>query len=138
MALEDLGLVSAIRWYAETHLEEQGVETKIEEDRREVRLPPHLEVALFRIVQEAINNITRHAGAKHAYIRLSFRDSLACVRVADDGKGFDVDSFLGAGSSDFSFGLLGMQERTRLLNGRLDIRSERGKGTQVIVEVPIN
>ncbi|MBI2858335.1 MAG: HAMP domain-containing protein [Chloroflexi bacterium] len=136
-ALEDLGLVPAIRWYAETHLQEQGVKTTIEADHPEVRLPQHLEVALFRIVQEAINNIGRHAKAEHAEIRLSFHDSAACVLVADDGKGFDVDRVLGTGSSDLSFGLLGMQERTRLLNGRLDIRSEEGKGTQIVVEVPI-
>ncbi|MBI2854781.1 MAG: HAMP domain-containing protein [Chloroflexi bacterium] len=138
LALEDLGLVPAIRWYAETHLEEQGVRTTVEVNHQEVRLPPHLEVALFRIVQEAINNIVRHAEARHARIELSFHDSVASVLVADDGKGFNVDRVFGTGtgSSDLSFGLLGMQERTRLLNGRLDIRSEQGKGTQVVVEVP--
>ena len=137
LALEDLGLVPAIRWYAETHLQEHGVETTVEADQPEVRMPPHLEVALFRIVQEAINNIAKHAEARHARIRLSFRDSVACVLVSDDGKGFHVDSMVGPGSSDVSFGLLGMEERARLLNGRLDIRSEAGKGTQVIVEAPI-
>lgn len=138
LALEDLGLVSAIRWYAERHLEEQGVKTAVETDQPEIRLPAHLEVALFRIVQEAINNISRHASAAHVRIRLFFRDSVACVQVTDDGKGFDVEEFLGSGSSGSSFGLSGMQERTRLLNGRLHIHSGQGKGTRVVVEVPLS
>jgi len=135
MALEDLGLVPAIRWYAETHLQQQGVTTAIELDQPAVRLPPHMEVALFRIAQEAINNIAKHAEAQRATIRLFFRDSAVRIAVADDGRGFDVDRVLA--SAGESVGLMGMQERTRLLSGRFDIRSEEGKGTQVTVEVPV-
>ncbi|MDP2660139.1 MAG: sensor histidine kinase, partial [Dehalococcoidia bacterium] len=137
LALEDLGLAPAIRWYAETHLQEQGVQTTIEVDQPAARLPSHLEIALFRIAQEAINNIARHACARQARVQLFFRNSTARVLVADDGKGFDVARVLGPGPSGQSVGLLGMQERTRLLNGRIDIHSEEGKGTQLIVEVPI-
>ncbi|MBI2847297.1 MAG: HAMP domain-containing protein [Chloroflexi bacterium] len=137
MVLEDLGLVPAIRWYAETHLQEQGVETTVEVEQLAVRLPPHLEITLFRIVQEAVNNIARHARARQAHIRLLFHDSAACIVVADDGKGFNVERVLGPHPSVQSVGLLGMQERARLLNGRLDIRSEEGKGTQITVDVPI-
>lgn len=135
MALEDLGLVPAIRWYAESHLQEKGVETTIELDRPAMRLPPHLEVALFRIAQEAINNIARHAEAERATIRLFFSGSAVRIAVADDGRGFDVDQALASTAS--SVGLMGLQERTRLLNGRIDIRSEIGHGTQLTVEVPI-
>jgi len=136
MALEDLGLVPAIRWYAETHLQEHGVTTAIELDQPAVRLPPHMEVALFRITQEAINNIAKHAGAQRATIRLFFRDSAVRIAVTDDGRGFDADRVLA--SAGGHVGLLGMQERTRLLSGRMDIRSEEGKGTQVTVEVPVS
>lgn len=134
MALDDLGLVPAIRWYAETHLHQEGVTTMIESDRPAVRLAPHLEVALFRIAQEAINNIAKHAEAKQATIRLFFSDSAVRIAVADDGRGFDVD--LALASAGNSVGLIGLQERTRLLNGRMDIRSAVGRGTQLTVEVP--
>ncbi|MBI2866596.1 MAG: HAMP domain-containing protein [Chloroflexi bacterium] len=136
-ALEDLGLVPAIRWYAETHLQERGVKTAVEVDQPAVRLPAHLEVALFRIVQEAINNVAKHSHARQAHIRLFFYDSVARIVVADDGQGFNVASVFRPSPSGQSVGLLGMQERTRLLGGRMDIHSEEGKGTQITVEVPI-
>ena len=136
MALEDLGLVPAIRWYAESHLQERGVTTTIELERPAMRLPPHVEVTLFRIAQEAINNIARHAMAERATIRLFFSDAAVRITVADDGRGFDVDRALASTGS--SVGLIGLQERTRLLNGRLEIRSEAGRGTQLTVEVPLS
>jgi len=135
MALEDLGLVPAIRWYAESHLQEEGVATTIELDRPAVRLAPHLEVALFRIAQEAINNIARHAEARRATIRLDFSDTAVHIAVSDDGRGFDVDRTLASASS---IGLIGLQERARLLNGRMAIRSEAGRGTRLSVDVPIS
>lgn len=136
MALEDLGLVPAIRWYAETHLQEQGVRTTIDPGRvPAARLEPHLEVALFRIAQEAINNVARHAEAQRATISLAFTDGSVRIAVADDGRGFDVEHAMA--SPGDSVGLMGVQERARLLNGRMEIRSERGKGTLMTVEVPI-
>jgi signal transduction histidine kinase len=134
MALEDLGLVPAIRWYAESHLQEKDVTTAIELDRPALRLAPHLEVALFRIAQEAINNIARHAEARRATIRLDFSDKAVRITVTDDGRGFDVERALASGGS---IGLIGLQERARLLSGRMDIRSQAGRGTQLTVEVPI-
>ncbi|MBI2847928.1 MAG: sensor histidine kinase, partial [Chloroflexi bacterium] len=137
MALEDLGLVSAVRWYAESHLEEQGVKMTVEVDAPSVRLPPHLETSLFRIIQEAINNIARHAQAQEAHIRLLLRGSTARIEVSDDGKGFDVEKVLRPQFSGQGVGLLGIQERAYLLGGRFDIHSHPGQGTQIIVEVPI-
>lgn len=137
MILDDLGLGSAIRWYAETHLEEQGVEVCVEIDQRPTRLPKHMEVSLFRVIQEALNNIARHASARHAHVRLVIRDSMASAAVADDGAGFDVERVLGPDAPIESVGLLGMQERVRLLNGVLDIRSRQGEGTTLTVEIPI-
>jgi len=135
MALEDLGLVPAIRWYAESHLQEEGVTTTIELERPAVRLAPHLEVALFRIAQEAINNIAKHAEATQATIRLDFSGTAVRIAVSDDGRGFDVDRALASAGS--SIGLIGLQERTRLLNGRMEVHSEVGRGTRLTVEVPI-
>ncbi|MBI2852490.1 MAG: sensor histidine kinase [Chloroflexi bacterium] len=137
IALEDLGLVPAIRWYAESHLQERGIQTAIETHQLAARLPEHLEISLFRIVQEAINNIARHARAQQASIRLLLQNSVARIEVTDDGQGFNVEDVLKPHLSGRGVGLMGMQERARLLGGRFNIRSEPGKGTHVTVEVPI-
>ncbi len=137
MVLDDLGLGPAIRWYAETHLEERRVEVSVEIDPRAARIPKHVEVSLFRVVQEAVSNLARHAQAQHAHIRLTCPDSMVSVVIADDGAGFDVERVLGPGAPIESVGLLGMQERVRLLNGKLDIHSRIGGGTIVAVEIPI-
>ena len=135
-ALDDLGLGPAIRWYVETHLEERGVAATVEIDQRVSRLPEHIEVSLFRVIQEAVNNIGKHAHAKHAHVRLAQRDSKVSVVVADDGKGFNVDRAMDPGAHAKNVGLLGMRERIGLLNGTLEIRSQEGKGTEISIEVP--
>lgn len=137
MVLDDLGLGPAIRWYAETHLEEQGVAATVDLEQPTTRLPKHIEVSLFRVVQEAVNNIAKHARARQAHIRLAFQGSTATVVITDDGKGFDPERVLGPRAPVESVGLLGMQERVRLLSGRIHIRSQEGKGTEVAVEIPI-
>lgn len=137
--LDDMGLLPAIRWYAETTLGDAGVAVEIEVDQAPPRLPAHIEVALFRIVQEAITNIAKHAEARHVTIRLSFDGDGVTVGVADDGRGFDVDRALGlTAPGTESVGLLGMQERVRLLNGRMEIHSTEGGGTSVSVRAPID
>ncbi len=135
--LDDLGLEPAIRWYVETHLEEQGVAAVVEVDHPTPRLPKYIEVALYRVVQEAVNNITKHANAKHAHVRLAFPDSTVSVVITDDGRGFDVDQVVGPDRPVKSVGILGMQERVGLLNGRIQIRSQEGKGSEVSIEIPI-
>jgi signal transduction histidine kinase len=97
-----------------------------------------MEVALFRIAQEAMTNVAKHASARHAWIAVHLADAVATVRVTDDGHGFDVARALGHdGADDESVGLVGMQERVRLLNGRLEITSEPGRGTTVLVSAPV-
>lgn len=136
--LDDLGLIPAIRWYCETYLAAQGIEVAITADKAPSRLPSHIEVAMFRIVQEAVNNIARHSSAEHAGIEISFSDEVVRVVVSDDGKGFDAAGALDpAAKASESVGLLGMQERVHLLGGRLDIRSMAGAGTSIVVEVPV-
>jgi signal transduction histidine kinase len=136
--LDDMGLLPAIRWYCETYLTDAGIEVAIEADQAPQRLPAHIEVALFRIVQEAIANVAKHAQAHHVDVRVGVRDGTITVAVADDGRGFDVDRALGQAGPLESVGLLGMQERVRLLNGRLEIRSREGAGTLVLVEAPLS
>lgn len=136
--LDDMGLLPAIRWYSESTLGDLGVGVTIDAEQPPPRLPGHIEVALFRIVQEAITNVAKHADARHVTIRVGFDDATVTVSVADDGRGFDVDRALG--QSEFgteSVGLLGMQERVRLLNGQMEIHSTEGGGTTVLVHAPV-
>ena len=136
--LDDMGLLPAIRWYAESTLAEAGVEVAIEADTPASRLPDHMETALFRIAQEAMTNVAKHARAHHATIALRVDDATAMVSVSDDGRGFEVADALGRGGADeASVGLVGIQERVRLLNGRLEITSTPGHGTTIRVTAPI-
>lgn len=137
--LDDMGLLAAIRWYSESYLGSRGVEVAIAAAQPLPRLPSHREVALFRIVQEAITNVAKHAEAQHVQIELAARDGTMTVRVRDDGRGFDVARALGQTDvSRESVGLLGMQERVRLLNGHLDLRSAPDAGTTLTIEVPLS
>lgn len=136
-ALDDLGLVPALRWYCESTLTEHGVIATVEGALPGGRLPPHTEVAVFRIVQEALNNIARHAEAQQASVHLDLQDNALRITVTDDGRGFDVEDALARSDDGGSVGLIGMLERVKLLDGRMEIRSSVGAGTTVIVEVPI-
>jgi signal transduction histidine kinase len=135
--LDDMGLVSAARWLAENNLEPAGVAVEFRTVGKARRLAPDLEVTLFRVIQEAMNNITRHAGARKARVVLNFRKASIVVQVSDDGRGFDVDEAINAKDRPRGLGLLGMRERVELVNGTIDIRSEPGGGTLIEVKIPI-
>jgi signal transduction histidine kinase len=137
--LDDMGLIAAIRWYCEAYLGDGLVEVTVEGEQPPSRLPGHIEVTLFRIAQEAINNVAKHADARHVRVGLSFGGDTVTVSVADDGKGFDVERALGGqGHGLESVGLLGMQERVNLLNGSMEIRSSVGGGTVIVVQAPVS
>ncbi|MDP2948216.1 MAG: GAF domain-containing sensor histidine kinase [Chloroflexota bacterium] len=135
--LDDLGLVSAVRLYAQSHLEPLGVAFTLEAERMHDRLAPHLEVALFRILQEAINNCARHARAEHVRVRLEHVDGEVRGTVEDDGVGFDVWATLKGKREKAALGLLGMRERAALIGGSLDIESEPGRGTRLRLRLPL-
>jgi signal transduction histidine kinase len=136
-ALDDLGLVPAIRSYAETTLESRGIAVTIEAANLP-RLGSHIEVAVFRILQEALTNVARHARADTARVVLAADSEVLVVAVEDNGIGFDVDRGLGRSSGgDASFGLLGMQERVRLLGGEIAISSGPNSGTRIVIRIPL-
>jgi two-component system sensor histidine kinase UhpB len=135
--LDDLGLVPAIRWLCEANLADRGIEVWIEAQQEGIRLPAHIEVTLFRIIQEAVSNIARHAGAAHVRVGLIVTDGSARVTIVDDGAGFDVARTIGPAGSDGSVGLVGMQERVGLLGGTIEIRSGAETGTEIVVDVPL-
>ncbi|MBM2825647.1 MAG: Histidine kinase [Dehalococcoidales bacterium] len=136
-ALDDLGLVAAIRSYAQANLEDAGIKVQFESKGLNGRLSATLEIALFRIVQEALHNITKHAEAHHVRIHLEAEAAKVTAIVEDDGKGFNVDAvFKPRKSGRSSFGLLGIQERAALLGGVVTIESKAGQGTRLVVKIP--
>jgi signal transduction histidine kinase len=102
------------------------------------RLDPRLETALFRIAQEAVNNILRHAQASEVRIVLCLDGGELCLRVEDDGRGFDVRRITEQALSQRRLGLLGMKERADLVGGRIVVDSAPGKGTRLEVRVPLD
>jgi signal transduction histidine kinase len=131
-SLDDFGLVAALthyvkRWSEHFHVPTQLQATGMGSDR----LTSELETALYRITQEALNNIAKHARAKHASILLDQRPDRVSVIVEDDGAGFDP------GEPSERFGVVGMRERAALLGGTLDIESRPGIGTTVVARIPL-
>jgi len=135
--LDDLGLLSAIRWYAGNRLEPLGIQARVEVTGEERKLSPQVEIALFRVVQEAINNIVKHAEAHSVVLSVEFKESSIVIEVEDDGKGFDVDAVSLIPDKAQGVGLLGMRERVALLEGKLHIESKPGKGTHLTMEIPL-
>ena len=135
--LDDLGLIPAVRWYAESKLEPLGLRFLTEVEGIERRLDPRVEAALFRILQEALNNIARHAKAQNVVITFTFAADRLSIEVEDDGEGFDVSEVEGATDRTRGLGLLGMRERASLLGGSLRIESQPGAGTVIQVLVPL-
>lgn len=135
--LDDLGLLSALRWYAEERLRPLGVRVRVEISGAERRLPAQVETALFRVVQEAVTNIAKHAEAENAVLSIDFGDSAILIEIEDDGKGFDVQAFARSTDKGRGLGLLGMRERITLLGGSISIDSEPGGGTRLKIEVPL-
>lgn len=136
--IDDLGLAAAIRWLAESNLEVAGIKTNFKVIGQEIRLTSELETALFRVIQEAISNIARHAHAKSVNIRLYFRKRAVRLRVRDDGCGFDVNEAITSKDRPRGLGLLGMKERIGLVNGTVNISSRPGGGTEIDIEIPFN
>ena len=135
--LDDLGLLSAIRWYAERPLEPRGVAVRCEFSGFWRRLMPELETALFRVVQEAITNIAKHSGAETVLIQCLERDDRIAIEIEDDGQGFSPESLPPPAARERGLGLLGMRERIQLFGGTIEIDSAPGSGTRIVVSVPL-
>jgi signal transduction histidine kinase len=136
IVLDDLGLVAALRSYADQVLSPRDVEWQVAVQGCARRLPPELEITLFRIVEEAINNVANHAGAHQVNLTLGFRDESVQVTVQDDGCGFNVPSRFEPVEAWRGLGLLGMQERTLLAGGSFRIESQPGCGTCMVIQIP--
>jgi signal transduction histidine kinase len=131
-ALDDFGLVPALERLVQTFTEATEIDLQLEASLGAERLPREVETTLYRIVQEALTNIVKHARARNVSILLVRRDGTATAVIEDDGRGFDPDAAGGDG-----LGLLGMRERVELLDGRLKVESSPSAGTTLVVEVPL-
>lgn len=136
--LDDMGLVPALEWLADDLAEQDGIEARVEVDGTLPRLSEEGQLLLFRIAQEALRNIGKHSGASEATLSLRAYGDRLEMRVVDNGEGFTLPKAVGDLAATGKLGLLGMHERARLLGGTLDIRSERRKGTTVVVELPVS
>jgi len=135
--LDDLGLPSALRTCAYDCLKLAGIEVHMEIVGQETRLPPEVEITIFRIAQEAIANIAHHAKAESAFISLEFKNNSAVIQVEDDGIGFDLSQKLNSDEPERHMGLLGMKERADLIGGTLVIETKPSSGTRIAAEIPI-
>lgn len=136
--LDDLGLTPALRWYAETRLQNEGMGILWNIKGAERRLPPEVETALFRIGQEAITNIAKYANASEVHIGLAFDENQVVLEIADNGVGFNIEELLShPPENGRGLGLLGMRERAELLRGKFEVASTLGSGTHIRVELPI-
>lgn len=136
--LDHLGLVPAIRSLAKSRLESVGVRVTLYEDGPTRRLSLEMETALYRVVQEAITNISRHAAARNVIITCVFTEAWVNICVEDDGIGFDINGLMLEQDSPRGLGLLSIQERLELLGGQMEILTRPGNGTQLFVRVPIS
>jgi two-component system sensor histidine kinase UhpB len=136
--LDDLGLVPALRGQVQAFIERSGIKADLDISGNIRRLSPDLETIIFRIVQEGLTNVSKHAGANATYIDLSFGEEALNLSISDDGHGFDVDATLRSAPSDLrAWGLLGMQERVALADGTFEISSNSGEGTTIEIEIPL-
>jgi signal transduction histidine kinase len=133
--LDALGLVPSLRRYAERFTAYSGIACELRAEGEPYRLPPDVEIALYRILQEALQNVSVHSGARRARVQLVFGPHRLRLSVDDDGRGFSLEEFQRNGVGHF--GLLGMRERAEGLGGELIVQTRPGVGTHVAVSVPI-
>jgi signal transduction histidine kinase len=137
-ALDDLGLQTALANYSERWTERSGIEVDFHAADSDVgRLPEEAETAIYRVVQEALTNVLRHAGARRVSVVLLRSAGQAVAVVEDDGVGFDTESVTAPAGDGRRLGLLGMRERVALVGGTLTIESLPGRGTTVIARIPL-
>jgi signal transduction histidine kinase len=132
--LDDLGLMPALDWLFKRYLKQTGIRVHFKHSFVRRRLPSQLETAAFRIVQEALTNIARHAGVQEASVRLWLDEDILGVQIEDAGVGFDGEQTLARHASS---GVAGMKERAQMLGGEFTLEAKPGKGTRLTVELPL-
>ena len=135
--LDHLGLAAVLRDTGRQFADRTGVAVKLVCAPLTKRLPADTELTLYRILQEALKNVERHARARHVIVRLGQQDAFVQLVINDDGTGFDPDRNLAGRAGKGAFGLLGMRERASYVGGALEVKSSRRSGTEITVRVPL-
>ncbi|MFP4975382.1 sensor histidine kinase [Paenibacillus sp. CN-4] len=138
MALDDLGLIPTLRKYVHDYEEKTKIRTVFETKGKEHRLSSAMEAAVYRLVQEALTNVAKHAFASYVIVEITYQAQLIKIVVNDNGRGFNVEKMRREQNSRESFGLVGMKERVELLEGRMEIESAENQGTKIIIHIPTN
>jgi two-component system, NarL family, sensor histidine kinase UhpB len=134
--LDDLGLAAALRSHLDRQARVAGLYAHFEAEDAPQDLAPDAETACFRVAQEAINNVLRHARARNLWVRLFTAGGRLAISVRDDGRGFDLDSVRARAANGASLGLIGMEERMALAGGSFELRSSPGQGTVLLATFP--
>lgn len=140
MALDDLGFLAAVEQLVKRYNERDMMEIQLTVEGKEVQVVPHVKTGLFRIVQEALNNVLHHAGVKKATLRIHYAEGGISILLEDKGKGFNTEllnSRGNAGEAYEHFGILGMKERAAIVGAQLTVTSAPGKGTKVHLNLPL-
>ena len=136
-ALDDLGLLPALRWYVKEYQKKCSIDVEFHATGFKERLPAEMETALYRIVQECLTNTAKHANANRVTITLKEETDRVYARITDDGEGFDYEALLKTPGQERGLGLAGMHERAVLLDGTLNIHSTSDRGTIIEVSIPL-
>jgi two-component system sensor histidine kinase DegS len=136
MALDDLGLTPTLRKYVQDFEDKSNIQTHFELVGKEIRLPSAMEVGIFRLVQEALANVMKHSSATNVSITLAYQRNMVKICVSDNGIGFDAAQLESAHKDGTHYGLIGMKERVKLLEGRMEIRSVINGGTRIEITIP--
>ena len=135
--LDDLGLVIALRWYIRAYAKRTGIKLNFRADSMVEQLESEPKTVIYRLVQESLTNVFKYANASRAEVVIRKTNNGIRLTVKDDGKGFEPDQ-LDLGSKDKSgLGLMGMQERLRLVNGQFAVKSAPGEGTTIRALIPL-
>jgi signal transduction histidine kinase len=135
--LDDLGLIPALRWHLDRYTQRTGTAVHFTADPATGRPPPEIETVCFRVTQEALTNVARHAQARQAWVDLRQSSDELRLTIRDDGTGFDARAARARAARGGSFGLLGMEERVLLIGGKIEIDSGPGKGTEIRISFPL-
>lgn len=139
MALDDLGLVPTLRKFVQDFEEKTRIRTNLEIVGKECRLPSAMEVAVYRLVQEAFSNAQKHSNASYVSLEITYQRQMVKIFIQDNGEGFNLDQLeLRVNRTGTHFGLIGMRERVELLEGRMEIQSDISAGTRITILIPVS
>ncbi len=137
MMLDDLGLVPTLKQYIQDFEEKSKLSTNFTVMGHETRLPSYSEVTIFRMIQELLTNVQKHAHATYVQVSLDFQDRVVVATVEDDGSGFDLNEVQSDAQPRRGLGLATIRERTEMLGGTVQVESRIGRGTRVRIEIPL-